>query len=255
MNRNELQVRRPRGLLSQLTVNHLHLRNPYVVAFFAFSYPGFGNLMQHRYAKGFILVLWEVFINHKAKVNLGIMHSLQGNFEQAKQVTDQNWLILYVAIYMFAIWDSFRTTIELNKIHILADREKAPIQPIKMGNWDMNYLDKRKPWHAFVWSIFMPGLGHMFVHKVISGFFIFAYTTMVLYFSHLPLAIHQSLIGNFDAAKQTVDMQWMLYLPSIYCFIFYDAYVSAVELNRLFDKEQNDFLERNYQNQKFAMPI
>lgn len=247
--------RRSRAYLSPYTTNQIHPRNPWVIAFFAFSYPGLGNLMQHRYVKAFILILWEVFINHQAKVNLGIMYSLQGHFDKAEDVLDERWLILYVGIYMYAIWDSYRTTVDLNKLYILADREDAPLLPVIISAWDMNYLDKKKPWVALAWSMLVPGLGHLYVHKVISGFFVFTYTIAVIYFSHLPQGIHYTMTGDFIRAKQIVDMQWLLYLPSIYCSIFYDAYVSAVEQNKLFEKEQSHFLRHRYQPCDFEMPI
>ncbi|WJQ01757.1 hypothetical protein QT234_08215 [Geobacillus stearothermophilus] len=61
-------ARRRRAHLSQFTTTHLHLRHPLIVAFFSFSFPGFGNFMQHRYATAFILIVWELFINTKAHV-------------------------------------------------------------------------------------------------------------------------------------------------------------------------------------------
>lgn len=248
-------VRRSRAHLSQFSTNHLHLRNPFIVAFFAFSYPGFGNLMLHRYAKAFILILWEAFINHQARVNLGIMYSLQGHFQKAKEVLDERWLILYIGIYMYAIWDAYRSTVDINKLYLLADREDAPLAPINMGAFDMNYLDKRKPWVALAWSALVPGLGHLYVHKVITGLFIFTYTIAVMYLSHLPQGIHFSLVGKFAEAIKIVDMQWLLYLPSIYAFIYYDAYTSAIELNKLFEKEQSKFLRLYYQHANFKMPV
>ena len=53
---------------------------------FSFSFPGFGNLMQQRYATAFMLILWELFINTKAHINTGILYSLLGDFEKAKAV-------------------------------------------------------------------------------------------------------------------------------------------------------------------------
>jgi hypothetical protein len=247
--------RRQRAFLSQFTTGQLHLKNPWVVAFFSFSYPGFGHFMQHRYASAFILILWETFINGMAKVNLGILYSLLGDFDKAKEVLDERWLILYVSIYMFGIWDSYRTTIDLNKQYLLADREDAPLLNIKMGSFDTNYLDKRKPWIALVWSALFPGLGHLYLHNVISGFFIFIYTVGICYFGHILHSIHLSLLGDFDKAKGVLDMQWTLYFPSIYLFVIYDAYVSAVENNKLFEKEMSKFLRQNYQSIHFKTPL
>jgi len=79
-------ARRRWAHLSQFTTTHLHLRHPLIVAFFSFSFPGFGNFMQHRYATAFILIVWELFINTKAHVNTGILYSLLGDFEKAKEL-------------------------------------------------------------------------------------------------------------------------------------------------------------------------
>ncbi|MDN3015539.1 hypothetical protein PH210_04855 [Paenibacillus sp. BSR1-1] len=247
--------RRQRAYLSQFTTGQLHLKNPWVVAFFSFSYPGFGHLLQHRYAAGFLLILWETFINGVAHVNLGILYSLLGDFDSAKEVMNQRWLILYVAIYMFGIWDGYRSTVDLNKQYLLADREDAPILNKKMGSWDMNYLDKRKPLVALAWSVLFPGLGHLYIHNVISGFFIFLYTVAICYYGHILSAIHLSMLGDFVKAKEVINMQWALYFPSIYFFIIYDAYSSTIELNKLFEKEMSKFLRKKYQNIHFKTPI
>ncbi|MFD2043006.1 hypothetical protein ACFSTA_01650 [Ornithinibacillus salinisoli] len=247
--------RRQRAYLSQFTTGQLHLKSPWVVAFFSFSYPGFGHMILHRYAAAFILILWETFINQMANINEGILYTLLGDFEKAKHILEERWLILYVGIYMFSIWDSYRTTIDLNKQYVLADREDAQILNMKMGTWDMNFLDKRKPWVALMWSVVIPGLGHLYLHKVITGFFMFGYTVVILYLGHIPEAIHHTMTGNFDKAIQALDMQWTLYIPSIYLFILYNAYSSAVELNKLFEKEMSKYLRQNYQNKNFKLPI
>ncbi|MEW5321768.1 hypothetical protein V2J23_06380 [Geobacillus thermoleovorans] len=108
-----LSARRKRAYLSQFSTTHLHLRHPLVVAFFSFSFPVLSNLMQHRYATAFILIVWEPFINTKAHVNTGILYSLLGDFEKAKAVLDERWLMFYVAIYMYGIWDSYRGSVDL----------------------------------------------------------------------------------------------------------------------------------------------
>ncbi|MFD2444275.1 hypothetical protein ACFSO7_09880 [Bacillus sp. CGMCC 1.16607] len=247
--------RRCRAYMSTFSTSQLHLRNPYVVAFFSFSYPGFGHLMQHRFLPAFVLIIWELFINNMANVNLGIFYSLIGEFDTAKEVLKERWLILYVGIYMLGIWDSYRSTVDMNKQYILADREDAPILPIKIGAWGINYLDKRHPWVAVAWSALVPGLGHLYLHKVITGFFIFGYTIAILYFGHIPLGIKHTMLGEFEMAKDVMDKQWLLYLPSIYLFILYDAYSSSVEYNKLFEKEMSKYLRLNYQNTDYKFPV
>ena len=247
--------RRTRAHISQFTISQLHLRNPWVISFFAFSYPGFGHLLLHRYAAAFILITWEAFINNMANVNLGILYSLLGDFETAKKALDEKWLMLYVGIYMFSIWDSYRVTVDHNKLYLLADREDAPIPSLNIGSWDINSLGRCKPWIALAWSFLMPGLGHLYIHKILTGFFVFGYTITVLYFGHIPQAIQFTMVGEFAQAKQIINMQWAMYLPSIYVFIVYDSYVSAVEYNKLFEKELSNYLRRNYQNPNFKPPI
>ncbi|GIQ67506.1 hypothetical protein XYCOK13_03300 [Xylanibacillus composti] len=238
-----------------MTITQIHAKNPWITAFFSFSFPGFGNFLLHRYAKAFVLTAWEVFVNTHARVNLGIMYSLQGQFEKAKQVLAIEWLLLYVAIYVYGIWDGYRSSVDINKLYLLAEREDAPIKPYTMNAWGYNYLDKREPIMAAVWSFLMPGLGHIYLHKVIAGFFIFAGTIGLVYLSHLPHSLYYTCTGEFAAAKSVLNMQWTLYLPSIYIFIAYDSYVSAVEYNKLHDKEMVQFLRRSYQRPGFEMPV
>lgn len=249
------EYRRQRAFISQFNTTQIHLKNPYVVAFFSFSFPGFGSLILDRYLIAFILIGWEIFINTQANINIGIMYSLLGEFDKAKDVLDERWLMLYVAMYMFGIWDSYRSTVDLNKQYLLADREGAPLRPMKMASWDINYLDKRVPWVALVWSVLAPGLGHLYVHKVITGFFTFGFTIAIMYFAHLPQVINLTMTGDFISALNVINMQWTLYLPSIYAFIFYDAYVSAIEYNKLFEKELSKYLRKKYQSPKFDLPV
>jgi hypothetical protein len=247
--------RRRRAAISEFSIMQIHLRNPWIPAFFSFSFPGFGNLMQHRLLKAFILIGWEIFINTKAKINLGILYSLLGQFEKAKNVLDERWLILYIGIYMYGIWDSYRTTVDMNKQYLLADREDAPLIPNKMSTLDFNYFDKREPRTALLWSLIAPGLGHLYVHKVITGLFLFGFSVFIVYFSHLAQVFTYTFIGQFDRALNVIDMQWALYLPSIYIFILYDSYVSAIEYNKLFEKELSYYLRKNFQYQDFKFPI
>src|SRR5690348_8133386 len=112
------QMRRRRALLSSYSVSQLHLKNPWIPAFFSFSFPGFGCVLQHRYLTGFIFLSWEIFINQTAHLNLGILYTLTGQFAKAKEILDQKWLMLYVSIYVYGIWDSYRSTVEMNKLYL-----------------------------------------------------------------------------------------------------------------------------------------
>ncbi|WP_163536256.1 hypothetical protein [Gracilibacillus sp. YIM 98692] len=244
-----------RAYLSEFTTNQLHLRNPYLVALWSFLAPGLGNLLQDRKIKGLILILWGVLVNNCAKINLAMWHSFTGNFHLAKHVIDTRWLLLYIAVYVYSAWEAYRGTVDMNKRYILADREDAPIKPFIIKTWDLNYLDKRNPWAAAAWSSFMPGLGKLYLHKIIIGLFFVAWTIVIMYFSHGLQAIHLTFIGDFIHAKEIINMQWFLYVPAIYGFQIYSCYVSAVEYNNLFEKEQSKWLRDNYQKNGFKMPI
>jgi hypothetical protein len=168
---------------------------------------------------------------------------------------DNRWLILYLAIYMFGIWDSYRTTVDLNKQYILADREDAQVLIMQMGLFDVNYLDKRKPSIALIWSTLFPGLGHLYLHHVITGFFIFVYAVAICYLGHIPKAINYSMVGEFTKAINELNMQWTIYFPSIYFFIIYDSYVLTIEHNKLFEKEMSKYLRQKYQSKDFLYPL
>lgn len=249
------EARRSRMYASEFGTTLLHLKTPFVVVFWSFAFPGCGNLMQGRLVKGLILVCWELVVNTNAKVNLSIMYSLQGNFDMAKEVVNTRWLLLYVALYVYAMWDSYRGTVDLNKHYILADREDAPIKPVAMKTLDTNFLNKCSPWLATVLSLLTPGLGHLYVHKVVTGLSFIVWTIVVMYMSHGLQAVHDTMTGHFNQAKSIVDMQWLMYLPSIYGFVIHDTYVFAVEYNKLFEKVQLGFLRDRYQRLGFRMPL
>lgn len=70
--------------------------------------PGFGQLLNGRILKGLLFITLELVVNSNAHLNLAIMMSFQGKFEDAIQATNFQWLMFYPCVYMFAIWDAFR---------------------------------------------------------------------------------------------------------------------------------------------------
>jgi hypothetical protein len=241
--------------ISLLGITQLHLRNPFVVAAWSLVFPGTGHLLLSKYLQGFLLFIWEVFVNYKAHINLLILYSFIGDFEKAKAVVDIRWMSLYVPTYIFAIWDSYRTTIDLNHAYMLAAREDAEIKPFKISEIEINYLDKRIPWVATVWSFLVPGAGQLYLHRLITAFFLVIWWIIICYNSKLLPAFHYTLLGDFKQVKSALDMHWALNIPSVYFFAMYDAYANTVENNKLFDWEQAKFLKRDYQDSNFIMPF
>ncbi|MED3882936.1 hypothetical protein [Priestia megaterium] len=103
--------------------------------------------------------MWEIFINQQTNLNLAMMYSFTGRIESAKAVLDVRLLFLYIPVYLFAIWDSNRTTVELNKIYLLVDKEDARFNSFSINAVGVNYLEKRNPIMAFLWACTIPSLG------------------------------------------------------------------------------------------------
>lgn len=252
---NQYSARRSVAYLSLLGTTQLHLRNPFVIAAWSVAFPGMGHLLLSKYSRGFLLFLWEVFINYKAHINLLILYSFIGDFEKAKAVVDIRWMSLYIPTYIFAIWDSYRTTVDMNHAYMLAAREDAEIKPFKIGAMEINYLDKRNPWISVIWSLLIPGSGQLYIHRLITALFVVAWWIVICYYSKLLPSFHYTFLGDFSRAKSVVDMQWFLNIPSVYFFAMYDAYVNTVSNNKLYDWEQTKFLKKEYQNSNFIMPF
>lgn len=250
----EPSARRSVAYVSLLGTTQLHLRNPFVIACWSIAFPGFGHMLLSKYLRGFALIIWEVFINYKAHINLLILYSFIGDFEKAKQVVDIRWMTLYVPTYLFAIWDSYRTTIDLNNSYRLAAREDAEIKPFKISGLAINYLDKRNPWVSAIWSFLSPGSGQLYLHRLFPALFIVVWWILICYYSNFLPSLHYTLLGDFQQAKSVLDMQWFLNIPSVYLFSAYDAFINTVSNNKLYDWEQAKFLKKHYQNPDFIMP-
>lgn len=252
---SEPTSRRSLAYISLLGTTQLHLRSPFVVACWSVAFPGMGHIILSRYLRGFILFIWELFVNYKAHVNLLILYSFIGDFEKAKAVVDIQWLSLYIPTYLFAIWDSYRTTVDLNQLYILAAREDAEIKPFKIGALEINYLDKRTPWVSAIWSLLVPGSGQLYTNRLVTSIFLVTLWIIICYYSKILPSLHYTLLGDFAQAKTVLNMQWFLNVPSLCCFAMHDAYKYTVEANKLFDNEQSKFLKRDYQNSNFIMPF
>lgn len=208
-----------------------------------------------KYLRGYILILWEIVVNLKAHVNLGIYYTLIGRFDEAKACLDTRWLLLYLPVYIFAIWDSYRTAVSLNDNYALASMENRKLQSLKINAIEINYLDKSSPTVALTWSMLMPGLGQLQQHQILQAFFLLIWWIVVMYMSKFLPALQYTLLGQFNEAQSVLDPQWTLNIPSILLFSGYDAYSVTVEANKLFNHEQDQFLEDNYQSPLFPYPF
>ncbi|MCY9662657.1 hypothetical protein P5G65_22675 [Paenibacillus chondroitinus] len=233
--------------VSILGTTQLHKRNPITLACWSMAFPGFGHLLLNKYLRGYALILWEMFINQKVHLNLALVYTFNGQFQAARDVLDPSFMSLYIPVYLFAIYDSYRTAVDMNKIYLLAQREKGRFNEFTIGALEINYLDKRKPWVAAVWSMGIPSLGQMFLHRIVLAAFILISTIVIIWNSNFILAIHYLILGDVDTSSSVLDKQWLLYFPSYYFFTIYDAYINTIENNKLFDDVQKQYLIENYQ--------
>ncbi len=255
-NHNQNQSpRRQRANVSVLGITQMHLRNPMIIALWSAIFPGCGHLLLSKFFCGMILFIWEVFINLESHLNLAIFYTFTGSFELAKSVLNKDWLLLYIPTYLFAIWDSYRTTLDINQQFLLAAHEDAPVAPFIIQMMGLNHLDKGTPWVSAVWSLLSPGVGQMVTRRLLIAFFLIAWWIVVVYMSKLLSGIHLTSMGQFELAKEALDKQWVLNVPSIFLFSVYDAYVHTVEGNKLFEWEQARFLRNEFQSRTFPMPF
>ncbi|GIQ69751.1 hypothetical protein XYCOK13_25750 [Xylanibacillus composti] len=196
---------------------------------------------------------WEVFVNIQAKINLAMVHSFCGDIALAKEVLETRWMLLYIPVYLFGIWDSYRTTIDMNNVYLLAEREDAPFNSFSIGALEINYLDKRSPLMSVIWSLFMPGLGQLHIHRLLTAFFAQVWTIVFLYFSNLLVAVHFLFMGDIASGTAVLNKQWLLFMPSMWGFAVYDSYVNTVENNKLYGAEQKSFLIKDFQNPGFKV--
>lgn len=76
--------------------------------FWCIALPGFGQLLNGKYLKGFVFILLEIIINVQANLNTVILLSFNGEIAKAIQQTNYQWLMFYPCLYFFAMWDAFK---------------------------------------------------------------------------------------------------------------------------------------------------
>jgi hypothetical protein len=245
--RNRFHNRRYLAHVSILGTTQLHKRNPITIACWSMAFPGFGHLLLNKYLRGYALILWEMFINQKIHLNLAMVHTFNGQFQAARDVLDPKFMSLYIPVYIFAIYDSYRTSVDLNKIYVLAQRENGRFNEFSIGALEINYLDKRKPWLAVVWSLGIPSVGQLYLHRIVLATFILISTIVIVWNSNLILGLHYLILGDWRISLSFLDKQWLLYFPSFYFFTIYDAYTNTVENNNLFNDVLKKYLLEKYQ--------
>lgn len=248
------QTRYYNSYLDSFGINYNFLINPWIPTLWSFAFPGFGHLLLGMYIDGYVLMIWEIIVNTKSHLNLAMMYSFTGQFDRVKEITHVKWALLYIPVYVYAAWDSYRSAVDTNKLHVLGEKEQAGIVPYKLSNLSINYLDKVNPRLAALWSMLMPGLGHILLHRMFTGFFILGFWIIICRYSDCVPAIYYTFTGSFQQAVSVLKPEWFLYLPSLYVFAIYDSYLFSVETTKLYKLEQVQFLTKEYQSSRFKIP-
>lgn len=83
-------------------------------ALWSVAIPGFGQLYVRDYLIGVLLVALELIINVKAGINLSILYSFRGQFQNASEVANLQWILFYPCIYAFSVWQAYNSAMEKN---------------------------------------------------------------------------------------------------------------------------------------------
>ncbi|MFT8362516.1 MAG: hypothetical protein ABF608_04995 [Sporolactobacillus sp.] len=247
--------RYPKGTLSCIGTTQLYTRNPFVVAWWSAAFPGFGHMLLNMHLKGNIFFLFEIVINVNAHLNLAMVDTFCGNFSLAKDTLNTRWCLLYIPFYIFCIWDSYRSAVEINKLDYLSTNEPLDIQPVSLTNYETCFLDKRVPITAAMFSLFMPGLGQIYVRRTIPAIAILAWTLVITFYSRDLESLSLLFSWNVEEAKTVLDMEWLLFFPSLIFGASYDAYVSVFEQNDLFILAQRHYLLKQWQPKGFTVNL
>lgn len=242
------QLRRPLVTISVFGISLFHRQNPFMVAWWSAAFPGFGQYLLNQYLRGTALTLFEVTTNTLARVNEAIVYTLCGNFEMAKSVMQVKWVFGYFIIYLFAIWESYRSTLVQNKICHLAELENERICGIVLHPLEIQYIEQKNPFIAAFYSFIFPGLGQLYNHRFGLAFWAMIWWWIYLSFSHAYESMFYLLIGDIQKSISVLHPHWLLFMPSVLGGSMYHAFITTIEHNRLYRLEQRQHLEETYQN-------
>lgn len=240
------QNRRPLATISLYGVSLLHRQNPYMVAWWSAAFPGFGHYLLNQYIRATLLTLTELITNTLSHINESMVYTFCGKFEMAKSVLQPKWLFGYVIIYFFAIWDSYRSTLVQNKLCHLAELENERLRPVHLHPLEFQYVEKKNPFTAALYSFFFPGLGQLYNHQYALAFYTMFFWWFFITLSRAHESLLYFLLGNVQQSISILHPHWLLFMPSVLGGSVYYAFIIAMQHNRLFRLEQRQYLtERN----------
>jgi hypothetical protein len=85
---------------------------PLEAILWSIAFPGFPQLLAGKYIKGILFLFLEFLVNGQSHFNKAIMLSFLGDTRLAGEIIDYQWLMFYPCLYMFAMWDAFKHSLE-----------------------------------------------------------------------------------------------------------------------------------------------
>lgn len=239
--------RRAKMDMGSTGINVFRKTRPWVAAWWSAALPGFGHMYLGMYIPGLILMSGEIGLNLLGGINLAILYTFTGQWHRIQESINYQGAIPYCSIFIFAIADSYRASVEINKHAFLESKQPVRgFQHSKVTQLDLNILDKRVPWVAALWSGAFAGMGHLYTHRIITGFILMGWYVAVVLMSKMGDLMIYTIFGPYDHIPQLVNYEWLLFFPSIYLYSMYDAYNHAIVYNQLFKDEQVDYLRNKY---------
>jgi hypothetical protein len=231
----------------------LDYRSPYIITFWSIAYAGLGHIMLDRYFRGFILMAAEILLNYISNLNTAIFYTLSGHYALAKEALDTRAVLLYLGLYSFAIFDSYRMTLSVNNTYRLADRENATVKCFAVNSSSFTIIQEASPYLALLWSAIIPGAGCFMIERMNRAFYLIVLWAANAYLAGLCTAVIYTASGQYDLARASLDIHWLLNLPSIWLYGMYEVYSCALENNKLFRRELTNFLDTEYSKTSFTM--
>ncbi|MBU8733253.1 hypothetical protein [Cytobacillus oceanisediminis] len=122
--------------------------------FWSIALPGFSQLLMGKLWKGTLFVALEFIINVYSHFNSAIMLSFMGEIDKAVHVLNYQWLMFYPCLYMFAMWDAYRTA--------MPENEELSFLPFVFSAYfvtvGLMYSTKLKLFGVFFGPVFLPML-------------------------------------------------------------------------------------------------
>ncbi|MFX3635739.1 MAG: hypothetical protein ACE3L7_13615 [Candidatus Pristimantibacillus sp.] len=238
--------RRPLAKLSLFGITSLHKRHPLMVVWWSAAFPGFGHFLLNQYLRATFLTLSEVIFNTLSHINESIILSFCGRFAQAKAILEPRWILGYILIYFIAIWDSYRSASYQNKLCTLAEFENEPLPNLRLFASEIQYLQRKSPFVAATFSLFFPGFGQLYNHRIGLAFYAISWWWLYLSLSHVHESLIYILTGRLTESIPILRPHWLLFMPSVIGGSIYHAYVKAKEDNLVYCIEQRQYLVNRY---------